>query len=497
MKKRGGIWIRVSTDFQTKGDSPEVHEKRGRMYAEVKDYDVIEVYHLEAISGKSVIEHPEAKRMLNDVRRGHIDALIFSKLARLARNTRELLDIAEIFRECDAGLISLDESIDTSTPSGRFFYTLLSAMATWEREEIADRVAASVPIRAEMGKSLGGQAPFGYGWNEDKQLIINEEEASIRRLMYDLFIEHKRRKTVAGLLNEKGYRTRKGSKFSDATVTRLLTDPIAKGMRITNYTTARKGKKEIKDQDDWVFTKSPAIITEEKWQKVQDIIEAQSKTRAKPKKRTHHLFTGITKCTCGGTMYVVTKTQKYTCPNCYLKIKVADLESIFKEQLHAFSLSDSSLNSILEQNVEKQDEHQHLLKTTESEITGLEKEIKSLLELHQSGQIPTASFSEFFDEPNTRLIKLKEQREELKVHIKETASQEETVSNVLEAMKSVYENWDNLDAQGKRTIVETTTESIIVEEDSLEITLKPLSQASFMPVSKGQHTDMGSWKRST
>src|SRR5438067_6513561 len=109
-----GIWIRVSTDDQAQGDSPQHHEIRARSYAESKGWEVREVYDLAGVSGKSVKEHAEAKRMLQDVKRGHIKGLIFSKLARFARNTKELLEFADYFEQQGAALISLQESIDTS-----------------------------------------------------------------------------------------------------------------------------------------------------------------------------------------------------------------------------------------------------------------------------------------------------------------------------------------------------------------------------------------------
>jgi hypothetical protein len=96
LPKNIGVWIRVSTEDQARGDSPAIHEARARAYATARGWTVREVYDLAGVSGKSVMAHNEARRMMADVKRGHVTGLIFSKLARLSRNLREVR-ISETF----------------------------------------------------------------------------------------------------------------------------------------------------------------------------------------------------------------------------------------------------------------------------------------------------------------------------------------------------------------------------------------------------------------
>ena len=92
------------------------------------------------------------------------------------------------------------------------FFHLLGVFAQWEREEITERVNASVLTRAKLGKSINVTSPYGYEW-KDRKLVIRPAEAAIRRKAYELFLQYRRKGQVAKELNGAGYRTRKGSIF--------------------------------------------------------------------------------------------------------------------------------------------------------------------------------------------------------------------------------------------------------------------------------------------
>ncbi len=481
--KRVGIWIRVSTEEQVRGESPEHHERRARLYSEAKGWNVIELYRLDATSGKTVKELPETKRMLADIASGHITGLIFSKLARLARNTKELLEFAELFREYDADLISLAESIDTSTPAGRLFYTMIAAMAQWEREEIASRVAASVPIRAKMGKSLGGQASFGYQWI-DKVLCPHPEEAPIRKLMYELFREYRRKKTVARMLNERGYRTRNGSPFSDTTVDRLIRDPLAKGIRRANYTKSTNNKKawELKPESEWVLHEVEAIVSEELWSECNSYLDTQRAKGKRTTKQVVHLFAGVTYCGCGEKMYVPSNTPKYICYTCRNKIPVVDLEGVFHEQIRNFFFSPQEITAHLSKVNATIHAKEELLTVLIKEQKKLAADVDKLYELYQAGSVDKVGFGAKYHPMAARQRQLEDEVPQVQAELDVIKISHLSHEEIITGARDLYTRWPELPPEEKRRIVEAITDRIIVSDGEVEINLFYAPPSSTPPI---------------
>lgn len=491
-KKRVGIWIRVSTIDQARGESPEHHEKRAKMYAEMKEWDVVEVYHLEAVSGKSVMEHPEARRMLHDIKRGHISGIIFSKIARLARNTKELIELSEIFNQYNADLISLQESIDTSSPSGRFFYTMIAAMAQWEREEIADRVSASVPIRAKLGKSLGGALPFGYAKDNKGNVVLHPEEAPVRKLIYELFLEHGKNQRIAKVLNERGYRTRNGSQFSHTTIDRLLRDPMAKGIRRMNYTkslgTGMAWKP--KPKEEWVFHEVPAIVEPAVWDRVNAILEESDRNRTPRKRGSVHLFSGVLKCSCGGMMYMRTESPRYVCQECNNKIMPDDIEQVYKEEIKAFVFSDEEIKKQLNKDFSEIKQKEQEIKQLNQKLDEVQKKIDNILDLYQSGEIKKESFKSYHDPLELQREQISDRMNEVQIEIDRLNNSGMSLDFFVQDMRNLSSFWDMMSVEEKKRTIRMATESIIVSNTEPDITINMKYQppaASLETVSRSEH----------
>lgn len=136
-------YVRVST----------IEQNTARQEKALKEQLEIEKLFIEKVSGKSVEGREELKRMLDFVREG--DVVVVESISRLARNTRDLLDIIDKLNNKGVGFVSLKENIDTETPTGRFMLTVFAAVAELEREYTLQRQREGIEIAKSEGKYKG------------------------------------------------------------------------------------------------------------------------------------------------------------------------------------------------------------------------------------------------------------------------------------------------------------------------------------------------------
>jgi site-specific DNA recombinase len=470
LNKPVGIWIRVSTEDQAQGDSPEHHEERARSYAKSKGWQVKEVYDLAGQTGKAVMQHAEAKRMMKDIERGHITGLVFSKLARLSRNRRELEDFSDYFNKHQADLISLSEAIDTSTAGGRMFFHLLGVFAQWEREEITERVNASVLTRAKLGKSINGTSPYGYKW-QDRKLVLVPEEAAIRREAYELFLQHRRKGVVAKLLNAKGYRTRDKAIWRDTSILRILDESSAKGVYVFN-TQRQTGtwRTETKPESEWGRAECPPIVAESLWNQVNQIIEEQLKSWKKPGKLPVYLFSGLAQCACGSKMYVRAHSSKYVCRACCNKLAVADLENIVRDELKLFFGQHDRVNRHLEEAGRNLAEKTALLEAHRGEIQKVRDEMRQTHQLYLKQQISGDGFRDLYAPAEERKNQLDAELPKLQAEVDFLKVNKLSADDVVHESATLHERWPSMLPDDKRKIVEALIEKIVIGEKDIDIT---------------------------
>lgn len=135
-------YVRVST----------IEQNEERQLVALKEHK-IEKWFIEKVSGKNTTDRKELQNMLDYVREN--DVVYIMDFSRLARNTKDLLDIVELLEKKNVRLVSLKENIDSSTPTGKLLLTMIGAIAEFERQNLLERQREGVAIAKELGKYKG------------------------------------------------------------------------------------------------------------------------------------------------------------------------------------------------------------------------------------------------------------------------------------------------------------------------------------------------------
>ena len=168
MKKNNtGIYIRVSTEEQAKyGYSIKAQKDKLLSFSKIKDWNVYKIYIDEGISGKN-LERKEVQNLIKDVKNKIINNVLVYKIDRLTRSTKDLIELIEIFNKNDCDFNSLNESIDTTTPTGRMFIKIIGLFAEFERETIVERIKMGLERKVKEGYSISSSTT-SYGYKKIK-----------------------------------------------------------------------------------------------------------------------------------------------------------------------------------------------------------------------------------------------------------------------------------------------------------------------------------------
>lgn len=318
--KRAVGYLRVSTAEQADfGYSIDAQRQVIENYCQQHGYEFVGIYEDKGVSGKSTEGRKALENLMNDAREGRFDLVLVWKTSRLARKQLDLLSIVSELGSLNVSFKSCTENFDTDSPSGKLLFQIMGGISEFERNTIVENVRMGMKQRAREGEWNGGII-LGYnivrtqGKNTkdiQSSLEINTQEAMIVQEIFELYASGKGLKAIVGTLNRKGYKTKKGNPFNVNGVRDILHNPTYTGKIRFNVREnwSEKRRKGINPNPIIVDGKHEAIISEELWNKVQQIYSSKSGKRSKTFPGSFPL-TGLLKCPMCGSGMVAHHTSK-------------------------------------------------------------------------------------------------------------------------------------------------------------------------------------------
>ncbi|MCR2822738.1 recombinase family protein [Lederbergia panacisoli] len=293
--RKVAIYCRVSTEEQAReGYSIQAQLQTLRQYAQLYGWEIAEEYVDEGISGKNITGRPAMRKLVADIERDKFQAVLVWKISRLSRNMLDTLKLLDRLEDYGVKFISYSENFDTGTPIGRLVVQLMASIAEMERNTLSENVKLGMKQRALEGYWNGGIV-LGYDLIE-KELVINQNEAAIVQLIFNLYANGKGLRAISNHLNKAGYKTKRNRYFSINGVAQILDNIVYNGkiswLKFEDWDTKRRRGKN--PNPIIVEGKHEAIISDELW----GIVRARRKSRSFKQRQSHEpfLLSGLLRC---------------------------------------------------------------------------------------------------------------------------------------------------------------------------------------------------------
>lgn len=484
-------YCRYSSSAQDDGYSIEAQQKAIANFALTNGYDIQYSYIDRAKTGTNA-NRPEFQRMMKDAKAGLFDVIIIHKIDRFSRNRYDFAMYEAHLSICGVKLISVTENFGEGVEADlmKGFHELF---ADYYSKNLSREVRKSLDIISSQGLHCGGSPPLGYDV-ADKKLVINESEAEIVRLIFDMYSKKYTYNDMAKELNARGYTTKSGNAFSVSSFNSILTQRKYIGeyvynRRVSKNLVGKYNSHANKPEEEIVRIPNgvPRIIDDETFNKVQARLDQNKRKVGTYKSKSHYLLSGLIVCgKCGfhyqgnsrrggsGTIYSSYRcgrkqNHKIGCGN--KEIEKNKLENFVIEQLQNYLFSDEAIEEITHQvneyNKEVSKTNNNNVRLYQKQLKNINKQIANIMKAIAKGVDEDIMVNEINTLNNSKKDLQKRINEE---SLKEFPSVSKShIRQSLSAFSTYLKENNSIEC---KRFIDNYVDKIVVFENKIEIILK-------------------------
>ena len=269
----------------------------------------------EGLSGISTKKRENFNRMVEDAAEDKFDLVITKEISRFARNTLDSIQYTRQLLNSGVGVFFQNDNINTLDEDSELRLSIMSSIAQDELRKLSSRVKFGHQQAIKDKVVLGNSRIFGYVKDGGK-LVIDEKQAEMVRELFELYATGQySMKQIETIFWQKGYRNHNGNKIAHTTMSNMIANPKYKGYYVGNKVRVIdmfSKKQKFLPPEEWVMFKDetgeivPAIVSEELWDRANEILKRRSDDVKSRQGICNHqnLLTGKLYCThCGAAYY--------------------------------------------------------------------------------------------------------------------------------------------------------------------------------------------------
>ncbi|MGN1380775.1 MAG: recombinase family protein [Bacilli bacterium] len=466
------FYARVSTDRYEQLNSLENQVMYFKNFIKSQDnWTFIEGYIDEGISGTSTKKREEFLKMIDDAKKKKFDLILTKEISRFSRNTLDSIKYTQELLISGVGVHFLSDNINTFQPDSELRLTIMSSIAQEEIRKLSERVRFGYKRSVEKGIVPGSNNIYGYTKNKGK-LVVDEEQAKFVKLIFEIYVSENIGVHKLGfkLFEEYGVTNYSGKPIAGTVIKNIIRNPKYKGYFCAHKETTvdyHDRKRKRFKRDEWIVYKDnetcPPIVSEELWDKANEILDARSKKHDQINKNNKYnkfAFSGLMHCYYDGATFVrgtyqigkgdrsrrrkfwacnnyrihgKKKTEGCNSPVIYYEELVEVCKKILKMMLTCQDDLISEINDMISDIRTKKD-YKREIKQVEDKTFKINNEKKELIMMRMRKEIDLKEYNSLKDDLDKQIETLEETKRKL---IEEEQSQESSEKNFDDFKKKI------------------------------------------------------------